>query len=42
LTITLDEAGDRPHIVITVPADLGAPDLVYPYEPVAAPATPSP
>jgi CubicO group peptidase (beta-lactamase class C family) len=42
LTITLEEAGDRPHIVITVPADLGAPDLVYPYEPVAAPATPSP
>jgi CubicO group peptidase (beta-lactamase class C family) len=42
LTITLEEAGDRPHIVITVPADLGAPDLVYPYEPVAAAATPSP
>jgi CubicO group peptidase (beta-lactamase class C family) len=43
MTIALEqEAGDRPHIVITVPADALEADLIYPYEPVAVAATPSP
>ena len=44
LTINLEQgAAGRPHIVMTVPADHGEPDIVYPYDPVAgdAMATPS-
>ena len=43
-TIHLEQgAGGQPQIVLTVPAEHGEPDIVYPYDPVAvdAMATPS-
>lgn len=37
----VEDSGDRPSIVLTVPADAGEPDLVYVYEPVGVEATPT-
>lgn len=42
ITLTFEQSADgQPRIVVTVPADAGDPDLVYPYEPIAVMATPA-
>jgi hypothetical protein len=43
LTVTFSEGADgRPHVLLTTPGDFGEGELVYPFAPVGAAATPAP